>query len=137
MADKNVGALLVTREGKIIGMMTERDYSRKVALANRSSTSTKVSEIMSSSVLYVEPDDSVEAALSLMTAERIRHLPVIESGRLVGLVSIGDLVRTAIDDREFLINQLTVQLTGAYTNSPTWVETYEPLASKLLTPEMQ
>lgn len=115
MSEKNIGALLVVDAGQVAGIMTERDYSRKIVLMNRTSRETKVSQIMTKEVLYVSPDDSVDGCMALMTERRIRHLPVFEEGVLIGLISIGDIVKSMVSDREFLIEQLTHYITGTST----------------------
>ncbi|MCB0718106.1 MAG: CBS domain-containing protein [Bacteroidetes bacterium] len=112
MAEKGIGALVVANGDQLLGVISERDYARQVILKGRASNSTQVSEIMSSPVHTVGPDDSVQECLALMTQKRIRHLPVVEHGRLAGVVSIGDLVRVIIDEQKFTIEQLT-----AYVNS--------------------
>ena len=100
MADKNIGALLVTSEEKLLGVISERDYTRKVALKGRSSRETKVREIISSPVVSATPDHSVEECMRLMTSHRVRHLPVLYEDKLVGIVSIGDLVKSKIAETE-------------------------------------
>jgi CBS domain-containing protein len=108
LADKDIGALVVVDDqGKAIGLMSERDYARKVFLKGMSSPKTLVRNIMADKVCYTEPGCSVEECLALVTETRSRHLPVIEDDKLVGLVSIGDLVKATIAEKEFLINQLT------------------------------
>ncbi|HEY5673849.1 MAG TPA: CBS domain-containing protein [Malonomonas sp.] len=108
MAEADVGALVVVDgQGTVVGLMSERDYARKVILKGASSLDTKVKSIMESKVCYVLPGQSVEECMALVTQKRSRHLPVIENGKLLGLVSIGDLVRASISEKEFLINQLT------------------------------
>src|SRR5438876_9746489 len=89
MANKNIGALVVTENGKLVGILTERDYARKVVLLGRSSKSTTVAELMSTDVVCVTRDDTIEHCMGLMTEKRTRHLPVLEDGRLLGLISIG------------------------------------------------
>ena len=106
MAEHRIGALLVMENGKPVGLFSERDYSRKVALAGLRSRETAVSAIMSSPVLTISPDASVQEALSMMTEKYIRHLPVVDGGRVVGMVSIGDLVKAVIEDQQSLIEQL-------------------------------
>lgn len=106
MAKENVGALLVTEDDKIVGIMSERDYARKVILEGRSSLETEVQKIMTRKVLYITPDKSVEEGLALMSDKRCRHLPVMESGTLIGMISIGDLVKANVAEKEFLIKQL-------------------------------
>jgi len=112
MAEKNVGALVITEGERMIGIITEREYARNIALKGRTSPTTRVTEIMESKVLYVRPEDSVEACMALMTAKYIRHLPVLVDGKLAGIVSIGDLVRTVIADQKFVIEQLARYIQG-------------------------
>ena len=112
MADKNIGALLVVEEGKIAGILSERDYARKIVLKDRSSKQTTVGEIMTSSVMYARPDQSNEECMALMTGNRLRHLPVVDNGRLLGLVSIGDLVKDIISEQQFVIEQLQHYIQG-------------------------
>lgn len=112
MADKNVGALLVIADGSLVGMMSERDYARKIILHDLSSRDTKVAEIMSTAVITVAPDTSLAECMETMTDHHIRHLPVVEGARLAGLVSIGDVVRGVIDEQRFLIDQLHNYITG-------------------------
>ena len=114
MAEKDVGALLVVDEGKLVGIFSERDYARKVILKGKSSKDTAVSALMTHEVLYVEPQNTVEDGMALMTAKRIRHLPVMENEELVGIVTIGDVVSRVISDREFTIQQLEKYITGSY-----------------------
>ena len=106
MAEKNVGALLVMDAGRLIGIITERDYARKVILKGKSSLDTPVREIMTDKLLCVHPDQSVEECMALMTDKRIRHLPVIENDKLIGVLSIGDLVKETISEQQFMIKQL-------------------------------
>lgn len=106
MAERDIGALVVVDGELPIGVLSERDYARNVYLKGRSSPDTKVREIMSSPVVSVGPDETVEACMELMTARRVRHLPVMEDGRLAGLVSIGDLVKSIITEQERVIEQL-------------------------------
>jgi CBS domain-containing protein len=107
MADKSIGALLVVdNSGNPVGVMSERDYARKVILVGKSSKETMVREIMSSKVIYITPDRSPEECLALMTNKRIRHLPVLDNGKLVGFISIGDVVKAVLDEKEFTIDQL-------------------------------
>jgi CBS domain-containing protein len=112
MANKNIGALLVMEEGRIVGILSERDYARKIVLMDRSSKQTAVREVMTSSVMYARPDQSNEECMALMTDNRLRHLPVIEHGKLLGLVSIGDLVKDIISDQQFTIEQLQHYIQG-------------------------
>lgn len=113
MAGNNVGSLLVTSKDTIVGILTERDYSRKIVLMNRNSRETKVSQIMNSDVLYVCPEDTTDDCMALMTKFRVRHFPVLSNGELLGLVSIGDIVKVMVSEREFLIEQLTRYITGS------------------------
>lgn len=106
MADRHVGALLVMRGPELAGILSERDYARKVVLLGRSSAETPVRQIMTSSVITVSPDNSVQDCMRLMTEHHIRHLPVIEGGRIVGMISIGDLVKAVIEDQQQTIEQL-------------------------------
>lgn len=106
MADKNVGALLVTDAGQLIGIFTERDYARKVILHGKSSHDIRVREIMTEKLVTVHPGQTVEECMSLMTDKRVRHLPVMEDNKLVGVVSIGDLVKEVISEQEQTIKQL-------------------------------
>ena len=107
MANKQIGALVVSEDKKVIGIITERDYARKVILKDKSSKDTLVREIMTERVIYVKPDQKIEECMALMTKKHIRHLPVLDGDRLVGMISIGDVVKTLISEKEFLIDQLT------------------------------
>ncbi len=111
-ADKGIGALLVVAEGQVVGIVTERDYARKVHLLGRSSDDTPVRDIMTSDVMYVRPDQTNEQCMALMTENRLRHLPVMDNGKLVGLISIGDLVKDIISEQQFIIQQLEHYITG-------------------------
>jgi IMP dehydrogenase len=115
MTTHNVGSLLVVREGRIVGLVTERDFTRKCALKQSPSRETPVSEIMSAPVLYVTPDDTADACMALMTESRVRHLPVLDCRNLVGLISMGDIVKAIVADREFLIDELIRYITGSAT----------------------
>lgn len=112
MADKGVGALLVLEGEKLRGIVTERDYARKVILQGRSSRTTQVSEIMTARVAYAGLDQDIEECMAIMTEERVRHLPVINNGRVVGIISIGDLVKSIIDEQKFMIEQLVRYING-------------------------
>lgn len=112
MADRHVGALPVTRAGELVGVVSERDYARKVILLGRSSAETPVWQIMSSPVITVTPGEDVRTCMQLMTAKRIRHLPVVEGGRMIGVISIGDLVQAVIEEQEHTIEQLERFIAG-------------------------
>jgi CBS domain-containing protein len=112
MADKNIGALLVMEGERIAGIITERDYARKIVLMSRSSRETPVREIMTSAVMYVRPGQTTEECMVLMTENRLRHLPVVDGNRLLGLVSIGDLVKSIISEQKFTIEQLQNYISG-------------------------
>jgi len=116
MAEKNIGAILVLTDGQLCGVMSERDYARKVVLAGKSSSSTTVSEIMTRPVLVVHPDQTIDKCMALMTDKRLRHLPVIEDDQLVGMVSIGDVVKTIIADQEYMLDQFETYITGPALN---------------------
>src|SRR4051812_5983170 len=112
MADKGVGALIVREGERVAGVFSERDYARKVILEGRSSRTTEVREIMTSHVLYAAPDHSIEECMAVMTDKRVRHLPVLDQGRLIGVISIGDLVKSLISEQQFRIEQLEKYITG-------------------------
>jgi CBS domain-containing protein len=112
MADKNIGALLVLSGRKLAGIFTERDYTRKIALQGKSSKETKVSEILSKTVITVTPDESVEECMRLMTTNRLRHLPVMEGVNVVGIISIGDLVNWIISAQNAAIEQMEQYIAG-------------------------
>lgn len=112
MADKKVGALLVLESGKLVGIVSERDCTRKVILQERAPKDTLVREIMTSNVIFVRPDQTVEECMALVTARRIRHLPVLAGDRLIGIISIGDLVKDIISEQEFMIQQLENYIKG-------------------------
>jgi len=114
MAEKGIGALLVMREGQLLGILSERDYTRKVILRGHSSKETRVEEIMTAEVVTAETGATVEQAMHLMTERHIRHLPVVESGRVAGVVSIGDLVKWTISAQEEAIQHLTSYIAGSY-----------------------
>lgn len=106
MAERDIGAVVVTEGDRLVGIFTERHYARDVFLKGRASPDTRVGEVMEREVLTVSPDESVDLCMALMTEHRIRHLPVMAGGRLVGMISIGDLMKRIIEDREFDIGQL-------------------------------
>jgi CBS domain-containing protein len=112
MAEKNVGALVVVEGARVVGILSERDYARKVILKGKFSKDTRVREIMTEKVYFVRPERTIEECMAVMTAEHIRHLPVLTDDRLTGIVSIGDVVRVIISDKEFLIKQLEHYITG-------------------------
>lgn len=112
MAERHIGALLVMEGTRLAGIVSERDYARKVVLKGRSSTSTRVSEIMSAPVISVGPGQSVDDAMRLMTKHRIRHLPVVREGTVLGVVSIGDLVKSVIEDQRHTIEDLKSYIQG-------------------------
>jgi CBS domain-containing protein len=112
MAEKNIGALLVMSGGKLAGVVTERDYTRKVALQGKTSRETRVWEIIPKEVIFVTPDDSVEECMKMMTEHRVRHLPVVEGANVIGLVSIGDLVNWIISTQNAHIEQMEQYIAG-------------------------
>lgn len=112
MAEKGIGGLLVTEGERIAGIVTERDYARKIILMGRASKETRVREIMTAKVLYVRPDQTSEECMAIMTENRVRHLPVLDDGKLVGLLSIGDLVKDIISEQRFTIEQLEHYIRG-------------------------
>ena len=112
MAEKNVGALVVFDDDLLVGIISERDYARKVILKGKFSKDTPVSEIMSTEVVTVSPDQTIDQCMALMTNKRIRHLPVLQGKSLVGVVSIGDIVKAIISEQEYTIKQLESYITG-------------------------
>lgn len=112
MADKSIGAVLVLRGETLVGILSERDYARKVVLQGRSSADTPASAIMTAQVVTVGPDTPVTACMQLMTERRIRHLPVVEGGQVVGVISIGDLVKAVIADQQLELEQLQRYIAG-------------------------
>jgi CBS domain-containing protein len=112
MADKGIGALLVMESERVVGVISERDYARKVILLGRSSRSTQVKEIMTSHVLYAQPQQNIDECMAIMTERRVRHLPVMDAGKVIGVISIGDLVKSIITEQKFIIEQLEKYITG-------------------------
>ena len=112
MAEKNIGGLVVMEGERVVGIITERDYARKIALMARSSRETPVRDIMTSPVMHVRPDQTSQECMALMTEKRLRHLPVMDRGKLIGLISIGDLVKDIISEQKFIIQQLEHYIHG-------------------------
>ena len=112
MAEKGIGALVVLQDESLVGIISERDYARQVVLKDRSSKETLVKDIMSDKVIYADPDQTVDECLAVMTEKRIRHLPVMDGGQMVGLISMGDLVKTIIAEQKLTIDQLERYITG-------------------------
>ena len=112
LAEKQIGALLVMENDQLVGIFSERDYARQIILMNRSSETTKVQDIMTKEVLRVQPNDEIEDCMSLMTEKRIRHLPVVEDEKVIGMISIGDLVRAVIAEQQSTINNLEKYISG-------------------------
>ena len=113
MSDKNVGAVLVFDAGQLAGIFSERDYARKVVLKGKTSRDTPVREVMTSRVVCIRPEQTIEDCMALMTDKRIRHLPVLEDNRVIGVISIGDVVKAIISEQSFIIAQLENYITGA------------------------
>jgi CBS domain-containing protein len=112
MAEKTVGALLVLENGKPVGLFSERDYARKLALMDRSSRTTEIRQVMTADLICVGPADTMEFCMELMTDKHIRHLPVLENDKLIGMISIGDLVKNIIEDQKSMILQLEKYMRG-------------------------
>jgi CBS domain-containing protein len=112
MAEKNVGALLVMEKEKVVGIFSERDYARKVILKDKSSKNTSVGELMTREVFYIDAKSTLEESMALMTAKRIRHLPILKNNQLIGIVTLGDVVRQIISDQQFAIRELEKYITG-------------------------
>lgn len=111
LAEKDVGALLVCDGDDAVGMFSERDYARQVILKGKSSKDTPVRDVMSTHLLFASPEQKMEECMALMTEKRIRHLPVLEQGRIVGMISIGDVVKAVLEEKQFLIQQLESYIT--------------------------
>jgi len=114
MADKNISGLLVLDGDKLVGIFTERDYARKLILKGKSSKNTKINDLMTKNILYVNSRNTIEDCMKLMTTKRVRHLPVIDSRRLIGIVTIGDLVKQIISEQQTTIHQLENYISGGY-----------------------
>ena len=112
MAELRIGALLVMEGQTIVGILTERDYARKIALMGRTSLTTLVSDVMTTAVMYVQPTQSSEECMALMTQNRLRHLPVVDDGMVIGMISIGDLVKDIISEQQFIIEQMKHYISG-------------------------
>ncbi|MET0008470.1 MAG: CBS domain-containing protein [Candidatus Thiodiazotropha sp. 6PLUC9] len=112
MSEHSIGSLLVMDNEEVIGLFSERDYARSVILMGRASKETKVKEIVSSQVAVVTPEESVQECMAIMTDKRVRHLPVMKDGKLVGIISIGDLVKAIIEEQQFVIEQLVSYING-------------------------
>ena len=112
MASRNVGAVIVTENDTPVGIFTERDYARSVFLKNRSSPTTPIRDVMSAALIFAQPEQTVDECMTIMSEKRFRHMPVLEEGKLIGVVSIGDLVKTIIDQQKFTIEQLQGYIGG-------------------------
>lgn len=115
MAEKNIGSLLVMSGDRLVGLFTERDYTRKIALQGKTSKTTRISEVLSSTVISATPHHTVEECMKLMTENRVRHLPVLENGKVMGIVSIGDLVNWTISAQDAAIAQMEQYIAGGMT----------------------
>jgi CBS domain-containing protein len=113
MSERDIGALMVLEDGEVVGLLSERDYARKVILKGRFSKDVRVREIMTTEVICVGSTQRIDACMSLMTTNRVRHLPVLEAGQLAGIISMGDVVKAIIDDQQFTIEQLEHYITGS------------------------
>jgi CBS domain-containing protein len=118
MVEKNIGAVLVCNDqGKFVGIFTERDYARKVVLKGKTSKETMIKEIMTENPIFVKPDDSIDDCMKIMSSKKIRHLPVMENDQLVGMISIGDVVRFVIEEQKYIIEDLEQYITGHHSES--------------------
>ena len=117
MVEKNIGALLVSDQGKLVGIFTERDYARKVILKGKASKDTSIEEAMTANPVAVTPDSSIDDCMKLMTSRFIRHLPVLQNEELVGMISIGDVVKFIIDEQRYIIEDLEQYITGHHSES--------------------
>jgi CBS domain-containing protein len=115
MAEKDIGALVVVQDDHLVGIISERDYARKIVLKGKASISTRVKDIMTEKIFYVAPTTTIKECQALLTEQSVRHLPVLEEGKLVGMISIGDVVKAIIDDQETTISQLSDYIIGKYT----------------------
>ena len=114
MSDKEIGALLVIEDEKLVGIFSERDYARKVILKGKSSKNTQVGELMTKKVLYIDPKQTINDCMVIMTDKHIRHLPVIENDKVIGMVTIGDVIKQIISEQEYTIQHLENYITGTY-----------------------
>jgi CBS domain-containing protein len=114
MAERNVGALLVMNSGRLAGIFSERDYARKLVLKGKFSRTTSVKEVMTEEVITVSPEEDIERCMDIMTNSRVRHLPVVQQDKVIGVISIGDIVKTIISDQKFAIDVLEQYITGTY-----------------------
>jgi len=113
MAEKNIGALLVTKDDNLVGIFSERDYARKVILKGKASKDTTIGELMTREVIYITPENSLDECMALMTAKHIRHLPILMNDKLIGLLSIGDVVKQIMSSQEFKIQELEKYISGS------------------------
>ena len=112
LVEKNIGALMVVRQGKLVGVVSERDCARKVLLSDKSAQETQVSEIMSSRVIYAKPSHTIDECMALMTEKRVRHLPIMEDDKVLCMISLGDLVKSVISEQQHIIEQLEHYISG-------------------------
>ena len=113
MAEKNIGALLVTKDDNLVGIFSERDYARKVILKGKASKDTTIGELMTREVVYITPENSLDECMALMTAKHIRHLPILNNDKLIGLLTLGDLVKQIMSNQEFKIQELEKYISGS------------------------